>query len=233
MRVLAKPIRRLYETSALLGGLIVYPALGVAQIVDHFVEEVPTYQNVPHNLPREPLNVHEDVRGELSPDPPRRSYSFVGRDDQQDPPPPFVYLVGREIGRDLASATRSFIGDGVPDTWLRLNARNLGFYIGRGGGYHIMAFILRTKGQPFRRWDTLPNRSYPLLQVIHNGRRLNQADGNIAGFNPPRHEVIDLYIGDDGLLAARHTPLELAVVTLDGEYRMEVGLFNMWDNKID
>ena len=151
MRVLAKPIRRLYETSALLGGLIVYPALGVAQIVDHFVEEVPTYQNVPHNLPREPLNVHEDVRGELSPDPPRRSYSFVGRDDQQDPPPPFVYLVGREIGRDLASATRSFIGDGVPDTWLRLNARNLGFYIGRGGGYHIMAFILRTKGQPFRR----------------------------------------------------------------------------------
>jgi len=227
-------LRLWLQASALLaGGLLgaAVPALG--QIVDKFIEDVPTYQNVPHNLPREPLNVHEDVRGELSPDPPRRSHSFVGRDDQQDPSPPFVYLVGREIGRDLASPTRSFVGDGIPDTWLRMNARNLGFYIGRGGGFYITAMILQAKGQPFRRWDTLPNSSYPLLQVIHNGRRINRADGNIAGFNPPRHEVVDLYIGDDGSLAARHTPMELTVVTLDGAYRMEVGLFNMWDNKID
>ena len=62
------------QASALLaGGLLgaAVPALG--QIADKFIEDVPTYQNVPHNLPREPLNVHEDVRGELSPDPPTPS----------------------------------------------------------------------------------------------------------------------------------------------------------------
>lgn len=232
MRVVARTGSRLC-LGALLAGLAGQPEPVMAQAADRFVDEVPTYYNVPHNLPLQPLNVHEDVRGELSPDPPRRSHSFVGRDDQQDPPPPFVYLVGRDIGRDLASASRSFIGDGIPDTWLRLNARNLGFYIGRGGGYFVKALILRTKGHPFRQWDTLPHSSHPLLQVIHNGQRINKADGNIAGFNPPRHEVVDLFVGDDGLLAARHTPLELTVLTLDGEYRMEVGLFNMWDNKID
>ena len=69
--------------------------------------------------------------------------------------------------------------------------------------------------------------------MIHNGRRVNQANGSIAGFNPPRHEVVDLFIGDDGVLAARHTPLELIVQTLDGDYRMNVDLFNLWDNKVD
>ena len=149
MRVVARTGSRLC-LGALLAGLAGQPEPVMAQAADRFVDEVPTYYNVPHNLPLQPLNVHEDVRGELSPDPPRRSHSFVGRDDQQDPPPPFVYLVGRDIGRDLASASRSFIGDGIPDTWLRLNARNLGFYIGRGGGYFVKALILRTKTHLYR-----------------------------------------------------------------------------------
>lgn len=217
--------------AALAGWVPGDPALG--QTRDRFVDEARTGYDAPLSLPVQPLDVRQDVQGALSPDPPRRSHSFVGRDDQQDPSPPFVYLVGRDIGRDFASATRSFTGDGIPDTWLRLNARNLGFYIGRGGGYYLTALILRTRNPPFRQWDTLPNSSYPLLQVIHNGRRVNQANGSIAGFNPPRHEVVDLFIGDDGVLAARHTPLELIVQTLDGDYRMNVDLFNLWDNKVD
>lgn len=230
----ATPLAALLLATAVLG-LLGSPrsALAQAQENEAFQEEVQTFFNVPLNLPAQPRGLQEDVRGELSPDPPRRSHSFIGRDDEQDPPPPYVYLVGREIGRDLASKSRSFVGDGVPDTWLRMNLRNLEFYIGRGGGYYITGMILRTVGPPHRRWDTLPGSSYPLLQVLDDGRVVNRANGSIAGFNPPRHRVVDLFIGDDGLLATRHTPMELLILTLDGQQRMNVSLFDIWDNKVD
>jgi hypothetical protein len=155
------------------------------------------------------------------------------------PPPPFIYIVGREVGRDVASNSRDWIGDGIPDTWLRLVARNLGFYLGKPGGYYawtggVQAFILRTKsGYPYRQWDTIPNSSYPVLQVVYKGRRINQANGSIANFHPPGDEPVDLYIGDDGLVAMRHTPLEFLIITLDGTYRRDVDNYNLWDNKSD
>mgnify|MGYP003602021337 FL=1 len=190
-------------------------------------------RNRPLYLPVAPQGLRETGRQPLNPDPPIASYAFTGRDDQQDPHPPYIYLLGRDIGRDQASQTRNWVGDGVPDTWLRANLRNLGFYMGHGGGYYLTDFILQTKGHPFRRWDTVVNSSYPLLQVISKGQRINRADGSITGFNPPQNIPIDLFIGDDGLLAGRNIPLELMVISLDGAYRMDVSLYNLWDNKID
>lgn len=155
------------------------------------------------------------------------------------PPPPYIYIVGREVGRDVASNSREWVGDGIPDTWLRLVARNLGFYLGKPGGYYawtggVQAFVLRTKGgYPYRQWDTIPNSSYPVLQVVYNGRRINQANGSIANFHPPGDDAVDLFIGDDGLIAMRHTPLELLIITLDGTYRTDVSSYNLRDNKAD
>ncbi|WP_295389128.1 hypothetical protein [uncultured Thiodictyon sp.] len=169
----------------------------------------------------------------MDPDPRAISYEFFGGDYTEDPPPPYSYLMGREPSRDLASPTRTVAGDGRPDTWFRLNAPNLGFYLRRGGGYYIKDLILQTKGYPYRRWDTLANSRYPLLQVFYGGHQINSATGSIAGFNPPQHGVIDLYIADDGLIATRHTPLELIIRTLDGELRVGVGLYNLHDSKID
>ncbi|CAK0772429.1 hypothetical protein CCP4SC76_5580005 [Gammaproteobacteria bacterium] len=171
----------------------------------------------------------------------RPFHHYVGRDDQEDPPPPYVYLRGRDIGRDQASNSRTFIGDGIPDTWLRFNARNLGWYLGKKGGYGtsgygVKAFILRTRGgSVHRQWDTLPHSSYPLLQVIYQAQRINDATGSIAGFLPAGDdkEMVELFIGDDGLIAGRHTPLEFQVITLDGSYTVEVRLSNFWDYKID
>lgn len=206
-------------------------AAWIAQAQDS--ETVIIDRNRPLAPLNEPLDRRASPRPALNPHPAVPSHSFFGGDYIQDPQPPYVYLLGRDVGRDLASATRSFVGDGLPDTWLRLNLRSLGFELGRGGGYYLKSFILQTKGYPFRRWDTLPNSPYPLLQVVMNGRRINAANGGIDGFNPPPNQVIDLFIADDGLLANRHTPLEFIVVTLDGEYRMPVNLRNPYDYKID
>lgn len=190
-------------------------------------------RNRPLDRLTEPLDRRAAPQPALNPHPAVPSHSFFGGDNSQDPQPPYVYLLGRDVGRDLASATRNFVGDGFPDTWLRLNLRSLGFELGRGGGYYLKSFILQTRGYPFRRWDTVPNSPYPLLQVVMNGRRINAANGGIDGFNPPPNQVIDLFIADDGLLANRHTPLEFIVTTLDGEYRMPVNLRNPYDYKID
>ncbi len=191
-------------------------------------------RNRPFYQPAQPLNMMEQARPPLDPNPLVSSFAFMGSNKSQDPPPPYTYLKGREMTRDLASSTRNFVGDGVPDTWLRLYTRNLGFYMRRGGGYYIKDMILQTKGYPFRRWDTIMNSRYPLLQVIVRGQRINSENGSIAGFNPPENGTIDLFIGDnDGLIATRHTPMELIITSLDGEYRMNVQLLNLRDTKID
>ena len=196
------------------------------------VQDTPD-RNLPVGAAAAPLTWKEQARPPLDPDPTMDTYSFLGADYDEDPPNPYVYLLGRDVGKDVASATRTPTGDGLPDTWLRLNARSLGFYMGRGGGYYIKDFVLQTKGYPFRRWDTVANSRYPLLQVFVNGRRINSATGSIAGFNPPKNQVIDLLIADDGLIATRHTPMELIIVSLDAEYRMDVNLINSNDYKID
>ncbi|WP_295446153.1 hypothetical protein [uncultured Thiodictyon sp.] len=197
------------------------------------IERVIIDPNRPVYEPATPLSWRERARPPLNPDPTVDSYEFFGGDNIQDPPNPYVYLVGRDVGRDLASPTRSYVGDGIPDTWLRLNLRSLGFYQGRGGGYSMKEFILQTIGYPYRRWDTIANSRYPLLQVILNGQRINSASGSIAGFNPPQNQTIDLFIADDGLIAIRHTPMELIIIGLDGEYRLRVNLHNPRDVKID
>jgi len=209
--------------------LVLVGSVALAEEIDRMVVD----RNRPLHPPSTPWGLKEHAKPPLNPDPTVPSHSFFGGDNIQDPPNPYVYLLGRDIGRDLASPTRSFVGDGLPDTWLRLNLRNLGFYLGRGGGYYLKDFILQTRGYPFRRWDTVPNSRYPLLQVMVNGRRINAANGSIAGFNPPPNQVIDLFIADDGLLAGRHTPLELIVISLDGAYRLDVNLRNPYDFKID
>lgn len=222
---------RVWAATQLVGlaiiGLVSLPV--VAQEVHTMAPD----RNLPIYNPEMPLDQQESALPPLKPDPTVQSYAFFGGDNAQDPPNPGIYLVGRDVGRDQASPTRSFIGDGLPDTWFRLNLRNLGFYIGRGGGYYIKDFVLQTKGYPFRRWDTLANSRYPLLQVIVNGQRINSADGSIAGFNPPQNQTIDLFIADDGLIATRHLPVELVIIALDGTYRLNVDLHNPRDVKID
>lgn len=155
----------------------------------------------------------------------------------QTPPGPYAYIVGTEIGRDLASATRNVVGDGHPDAWLRAHTRNLAYYLGKteGGGYgpyHIKNFILRTKGSsPYRQWDTIPYSQYPLLQVVYRGQLINNALGSIAGWTPPNHEVVDFYIADDGGVSLRHTPMEWVIEALEGTYTVPVRLDDLWDAK--
>ncbi|MBF0187376.1 MAG: hypothetical protein HQL50_05570 [Magnetococcales bacterium] len=152
----------------------------------------------------------------------------------QDPPPPYMYLLGRDnaAARDQASSTsHDYTPDGIPDTWFRMYPRNLYFYLGRGEGYNVTHFILYTVGVPYRRWDTIPNSIYPLLQVEHAGRRVNRSNGSIAGFSLPETGMLDIYIGDDGMLALRHTPMIFEIHTLDGVYKMDIQPTNIWDNK--
>jgi hypothetical protein len=180
-----------------------------------------------------PLSTLETARPAMDPDYRASSYAFSGADYTEDPTMAHVYLQGREPSRDGVSPNRNLVGDGRPDTWLRVSAPNLGFYMRRGGGFYIKELILHTKGYPYRRWDTVANSSYPLLQVVSAGRTLNSATGSIAGFNPPRNGIIELYIADDGLIATRHTPLELVIISLDGELRVDVGLHNIYDSQVD
>lgn len=148
----------------------------------------------------------------------------------QVPPPPYVYLVGQDHTRDLASSGRNYVGDGIPDTWLRFYPRNLDYYVRRGSGpVHIRSLLLRTKGVPFRQWDTVANSRWPLLQVIEHSQRINRGDGSIDGFFPDVHGQIDMYIGDDGLVAGRHLPIELVVTTDSGELILDVALSNFYD----
>jgi hypothetical protein len=213
--------------------LMTIVVLAIPVVAAQEVETMALDRNLPIRRPAMPLDQRESARPPLNPDPTVPSYAFAGGDNAQDPPNPSIYLVGRDVGRDLASPTRSFSGDGLPDTWFRLNLRNLGFYLGRGGGYYLKDFILQTKGYPFRRWDTVANSRYPLLQVFSNGQRINSANGSIAGFNPPQNQTIDLFIADDGLVATRHLPMEFIITALDGEYRLGVELHNPRDIKID
>lgn len=154
----------------------------------------------------------------------------------QKPPEPYVYIVGTEFSRDQASNTRSFVGDGMPDTWLRAHTQNLEYYLDekRGGGYQpyfLKNFILRTKGTPFRQWDTIAFSRWPMLQVVSRGVPVNNALGSIAGWTPPPHEAIDLYIADDGLVASRRMPLEWIIETLSGSYTVQVRKDDLWDQK--
>jgi hypothetical protein len=214
----------------------VFSAIALMASTIALAEEVETALpdwNRPVYRPAEAQRLKEPALPPLDPNPPVGSFAFQGADDSQDPAPPYIYLKGRDVGRDLASPTRSITGDGLPDTWFRLYTRKLGFYIKRGGGYYIKDMILQTKGYPFRRWDTVNNSSYPLLQVFVKGQRINSANGSIAGFNPPENGTIDLFIADDGLIATRHIPMELIIVSLDGEIRLNVNLHNLRDTKID
>jgi hypothetical protein len=91
--------------------------------------------------------------------------------------------------------------------------------------------ILRTRGGPQHRWDTLPYSSDPLLLVESDGKRVNRTDGSIAGFALPDDASVDLFVGDDGSVLTRHIPLDLEIVTLDGAYTINVALFNDRDVK--
>jgi len=150
----------------------------------------------------------------------------------QIPPPPYAYIRGTDIGRDTVSASKFPIPKGSPDVWLRISFRNLGYYLHRQGwGIFVKHLILRTKAGPYHQWDTRPGSGHPLLRVESEGRLVNRLDGNIAGFNPPEYVTVDLFIADDGTVAARHTPLEIEIATLDGSYVVDVATHNMWDNK--
>lgn len=103
----------------------------------------------------------------------------------QVPPPPGIYILGHDIGRDGVAATETIQPDGRPDLWMRMTLRNLGYYIGpRSGGYYVTHFILRTKAPPFRQWDTIPGNGHPLLEIIRDGHRVNRFDGSVNGYNP-------------------------------------------------
>lgn len=153
--------------------------------------------------------------------------------DAQVPPPPGIYILGHDIGRDGVSATETIQPDGRPDLWMRMTLRNLGYYIGpRSGGYHVTHFILRTKAPPFRQWDTIPGNGHPLLEIIRDGRRVNRFDGSVNGYNPPGHGIFDIYIAEDTTLELRNIPMEMIVQTLDGAYRMDVSRYNIYDHKV-
>ena len=183
---------------------------------------------------------YRETKGALSSEPLIRSHSFQASDNIQEPPLPYVYVLGRDVAKDFASNSRVSVGDGIPDVWLRLNARNLAWHLGKPGGYYtsgygVIAFVLKTKGFPYRQWDTISNSRYPLIHVFYGTEKINHPDGTITGFLPPGDgkNVVDLFIGDDGLIASRHIPLEFQIITLDGTYTMGVGITNLWDYRID
>jgi len=160
----------------------------------------------------------------FAPSPP--SHSYTGTDNEEAPPPPYVYLMGIKR-RDLATPSRLVQPDQMPDTWLRLYPRNLMFALNRGSGTPhwpgVKALLLRTRGATnYKQWDTLPGSLFPLLQVEYQGRIINGFDGSIAGFHPPADGSIDLFIGDEGSIASRHIPLELEIITLEGKLTLEV-----------
>ncbi len=170
-----------------------------------------------------------------APSPP--SHSYTATDNIQDPPPPFVYLVGRKR-RDLAGVHRFQQEDQILDTWLRFYPRNLKFALKQGSGTPrwpaIQSMRLYTRGGlPYKQWDTLPGSQHPVLQVVSEGRVVNRADGAIADFRPVGPSVVDLFIGDDGSIASRHIPLELEIVTLDGTLRCAVQRRSLHDNRAD
>jgi hypothetical protein len=168
---------------------------------------------------------------DAAPSPP--SHSYTASDNNENPPPPYVYLVGRKH-RDLAGNSRVVQADGALDTWLRFYPRNLEFQLNRGTGSQrwlaIKGLVLRTHGvSPQRQWDTLPGSRHPLLQVVADGRLVNRFDGDLSGFRPAGSSAVDLFIGDDGSLATRHVPMELEVMTLDGRFTLQVQRKDRYD----
>lgn len=162
------------------------------------------------------------------PDAPQKdSHSFEGSDFNEDRPPPYVILLGRK-NRDLANPSRFIQPDQQKDTWLRFYPRNLAYYLKEGGvskkSPAIKHLILRTLGAaPYKQWDTLPGSTYPMLQVESStGRLFNRLDGTITGLSASSDSALDLFIGDDSDITLSHTPMELKIITLEGEYRITV-----------
>lgn len=157
----------------------------------------------------------------------RDSHSFEGSDFSEDRPPPYVILLGRK-NRDLANPSRFIQPDQQKDTWLRFYPRNLEYFLKSGAvskkSPAIKNLVLHTLGaMPHKQWDTLPGSSYPMLQVESStGQLLNRLDGTIAGLRAPSDGALELFIGDEGEIALRHTPMELKIMTLDGDYRITV-----------
>ena len=160
-----------------------------------------------------------------APSPP--SHTYTATDYAQDPDPPYILIIGPKK-RDLANSSRILAPDGILDTWLRFYPRNLEFYLKRGTGSPkwpcVKAFVLRTRGEGgMRQWDTLSGSPHPLLHVVYGGTLENKGDGSIAGFCPPGHGYVDLYIGGDtGALTGRHIPMEFQIITPDGGLKLEV-----------
>lgn len=162
-----------------------------------------------------------------APSPP--SHTYTGTDFSQDPDPPYILLIG-EKKRDFSNNSRIPGPDGIRDTWLRFYPRNLEFYLKRDRGTGsqrwpcVKALILRTRGEgSMRQWDTLPGSIYPLLEVSYGETLLNKGDGSIAGFCPPGHSYVDIYIGGDaGAITGRHIPMEFQIITPDGGLKLEV-----------
>ena len=159
--------------------------------------------------------------------PHKDSHSFEGSDFNEDRPPPYVILLGRK-NRDLANPSRFIQPDQQKDTWLRFYPRNLEYFLKEGAvskkSPAIKYLILRTLGaKPYKQWDTLPGSTYPMLQVESStGQLLNRLDGTITGLRASSDGALDLFIGDDGEIALRHTPMELKIITLEGDYRITV-----------
>ncbi|MCD6574874.1 DNRLRE domain-containing protein, partial [Candidatus Aerophobetes bacterium] len=120
-----------------------------------------------------------------------------------------VTLVEKQSKFDFAGRDEKLKGDGRPDTHFRLTLNAPGRSI-------KWLEIHSTKGR-FSAWDTKPDNGMWLIVVAYDGIILNHSDGSFQVILPEGEKVFDLYLQDNGSIAAGYTSYRLTIGFSNGK----------------
>jgi len=119
-----------------------------------------------------------------------------------------VMLVEKQSKLDYAQKSEKLRGDGYPDTHFRL--------ILNAPGKTIKWLEIRNTNGQLSVWDTKPNNGVWLIVVVYDGIVLNHSDGSFEAILPEGKRTFDLYLQDNGSIAAGNTSYKLTVGFADG-----------------
>ena len=114
-----------------------------------------------------------------------------------------VELVEKQSLVDYVSQSESLRGDGHFDSHFRITIK--------APHRTITWFEIRNTNGQSSVWDTKPNNGMWLIVVAYDGIVLNHSDGSFQVTLPEGERTFDLYLQDNGSIAAGHTSYKLTV----------------------
>ena len=114
-----------------------------------------------------------------------------------------VMLVEKQSKLDYAQRSEKLRGDGHPDAHFQL--------ILNAPGKTIKWLEIRNTNGQLSVWDTKPNNGVWLIVVVYDGIVLNHSDGSFEAILPEGKRTFDLYLQDNGSIAAGNTSYKLTV----------------------